>query len=67
MPRVQGEGLLVRPNAWWFRRVMRKPVIFTCREASGHFLSPFYRSGHEAWVRVEPSPLLPGRRRTGLR
>lgn len=27
---------------------------------SGHFLSPFYRSGHEAWVRVEPSPLLPG-------
>lgn len=27
---------------------------------SGHFLSPFYRAGHEAWERVEPSPLLPG-------
>lgn len=27
---------------------------------SGHPLSPFYRAGHEAWVRGEPSPLLPG-------
>ena len=27
---------------------------------SGHPLSPFYRSGHEAWVKGEPTPLLPG-------
>jgi penicillin amidase len=27
---------------------------------SGHFLSPFYRAGHEAWVKVEPLPFLPG-------
>lgn len=27
---------------------------------SGHFLSPYYRAGHEAWVRGEPTPLLPG-------
>jgi penicillin amidase len=27
---------------------------------SGHPLSPFYRAGHEAWVRGEPTPLLPG-------
>ncbi|MBM3856151.1 MAG: penicillin acylase family protein, partial [Verrucomicrobia bacterium] len=27
---------------------------------SGHPLSPFYRAGHAAWVRGEPSPLLPG-------
>lgn len=27
---------------------------------SGHPLSPFYRAGHEAWVRGEPSPFLPG-------
>jgi penicillin amidase len=27
---------------------------------SGHPLSPFYRAGHTAWVRGEPSPLLPG-------
>ena len=27
---------------------------------SGHPLSPFYRAGHAAWVRGEPTPLLPG-------
>jgi penicillin amidase len=27
---------------------------------SGHFLSPYYRAGHEAWVRGEPTPFLPG-------
>jgi penicillin amidase len=28
---------------------------------SGHPLSPFYRSSHEAWVNGQPSPFLPGR------
>lgn len=28
---------------------------------SGHFFSPFYRAGHEAWVNGEPTPFLPGR------
>ena len=27
---------------------------------SGHPLSPFYRAGHEAWVRGVPTPFLPG-------
>ncbi len=27
---------------------------------SGHPLSPFYRAGHEAWAKGEPTPLLPG-------
>ncbi|HEX9707769.1 MAG TPA: penicillin acylase family protein [Steroidobacteraceae bacterium] len=27
---------------------------------SGHPLSPFYRSGHEAWVRGDRTPFLPG-------
>ncbi|MFN0066985.1 MAG: penicillin acylase family protein [Limisphaerales bacterium] len=27
---------------------------------SGHFLSPYYRAGHEAWVKGETMPLLPG-------
>jgi len=27
---------------------------------SGHPLSPYYRAGHKAWVRGEPSPFLPG-------
>ena len=28
---------------------------------SGHPLSPFYRAGHEAWVRGQPMAFLPGR------
>jgi penicillin amidase len=27
---------------------------------SGHPLSPFYRAGHEAWMRGGPAPFLPG-------
>ena len=27
---------------------------------SGHPLSPFYRAGHDSWVRGQPSPFLPG-------
>ena len=27
---------------------------------SGHPLSPYYRAGHEAWVKGAPSPFLPG-------
>lgn len=27
---------------------------------SGHPLSPYYRAGHAAWVRGEPTPFLPG-------
>jgi penicillin amidase len=27
---------------------------------SGHPLSPHYRDGHEAWIRGEPTPFLPG-------
>jgi penicillin amidase len=34
---------------------------------SGHFLSPYYRAGHDAWVRGEPGPLLPGPTRHTLR
>lgn len=28
---------------------------------SGHPLSPYYRAGHEAWARGEPTPFLPGK------
>jgi penicillin G amidase len=27
---------------------------------SGHPLSPFFLAGHEAWVRGDPTPFLPG-------
>jgi penicillin G amidase len=28
---------------------------------SGHPLSPYYRAGHDAWVKGEPTPFLPGK------
>lgn len=28
---------------------------------SGHFLSPFWRAGHDAWVKGSPTPFLPGK------
>jgi penicillin amidase len=28
---------------------------------SGHPLSPYFRAGHEAWARGEPTPFLPGK------
>ena len=34
---------------------------------SGHPLSPFFRAGHDAWVRGEASPFLPGATRHTLR
>lgn len=34
---------------------------------SGHPLSPYYRAGHEAWVRGEPGGYLPGPARHALR
>ncbi len=34
---------------------------------SGHFLSPFYRSGHADWVKGTPRPLLPGEAKFELR
>lgn len=34
---------------------------------SGHFLSPYYRAGHDAWVRGKPMPLLPGPAKHTLR
>jgi penicillin G amidase len=34
---------------------------------SGHPLSDFYRAGHEAWLRAEPAPFLPGPARFTLK
>ncbi|TFG39510.1 MAG: hypothetical protein E4H44_01945 [Candidatus Aminicenantes bacterium] len=33
---------------------------------SGHPMSPFYRTGHDAWVNGEPTPFLPGETVTTL-
>ncbi len=60
MPRVQGTQF----------GASQRLVVAPGREAEGvlqvpggpvdHPLSPFYRAGHEAWVRGDPQPLLPG-------
>ncbi|MDO8543105.1 MAG: penicillin acylase family protein [Opitutaceae bacterium] len=60
MPRVQGpthgasERLIVSPG-----REHEGIFHMPCGQ-SAHPLSPYYRAGHSAWVRGEPSPFLPG-------
>ena len=60
MPRVQS------PRAGQSERLVVSPGresegIFTMPGGqSGHPLSPYYRAGHEAWARGDPTPLLPG-------
>lgn len=60
MPRVQGarfgasERIVVAPGH------EESGLFHMPSGQSGHFLSPFYRAGHAAWERVEPTPLLPG-------
>ncbi len=60
MPRVQGPGfgaserLAVSPGR------EEDGFFHMPTGQSGHPLSPFFRAGHEAWVRGEPAPYLPG-------
>lgn len=60
MPRVQG------PDFGASERFVVSPgheedgIFHMPAGQSGHPLSPFYRAGHEAWVRGEPTPFLPG-------
>lgn len=60
MPRVQGPGhgaseqLVVSPGR------EDEGIFHMPGGQSGHPLSPFYRAGHDAWVKGEPTPLLPG-------
>jgi penicillin amidase len=67
MPRVQGRAF----------GASNRLVVSPGREAEGylqmpggpvdHPLSPFYGAGHEAWVRGEPTPLLPGAAKHALK
>lgn len=60
MPRVQSptfgasERLVVSPGR------EAEGIFHMPGGQSGHPLSPFFRAGHEAWARGEPTPLLPG-------
>lgn len=61
MPRVQGvsngasERFVVSPGH------ESEGIFHMPGGQSGHPLSPFYRAGHAAWVRGEPTPFLPGK------
>jgi penicillin amidase len=67
MPRVQS------PRAGASQRMAVAPgreergIFHMPGGQSGHPLSPHYHDGHGAWVRGEPSPLLPGPARHTLR
>jgi len=60
MPRVQSavhgasERLVVSPGR------EAEGIFHMPGGQSGHPLSPYYRAGHDAWVKGEPTPLLPG-------
>jgi penicillin G amidase len=60
MPRVQApafgasERIVVAPGH------EETGIFHTPGGQSGHPLSPFFLAGHEAWVRGEPTPFLPG-------
>jgi penicillin amidase len=61
MPRVQG------PSSGASERFVVSPghenegIFHMPGGQSGHPLSPFFSAGHEAWVRGEPTPFLPGK------
>lgn len=60
MPRVQTRGfgasqrLVVSPGH------EDEAILHLPGGQSGHPLSPYYRAGHDAWAKGEPTPLLPG-------
>jgi penicillin amidase len=60
MPRVQSprfgqsERMVVSPGH------EAEGILHLPGGQSGHPLSPYYRAGHDAWVKGEPTPFLPG-------
>jgi penicillin amidase len=71
MPRNEIPGDLFTPRmAWGSVGASERMVVSPGREAdgimhmptgqSGHPLSPFYANSHDAWVKGEPTPFLPG-------
>ena len=71
MPAEPLPGDLYTPNMHWnanapSERMIVSPgreqegVMHMPTGQSGHPLSPYYRNSHPAWVRGEPTPLMPG-------
>ncbi|UCF66594.1 MAG: penicillin acylase family protein [Acidobacteriota bacterium] len=66
MPRVQAPSVGASARMVVSPGKERRGVLHMPCGQSGHPLSPFYRAGHDAWVRGEPTPLLPGARQHTL-
>ena len=71
MPMQRLPGDLYTPRvSWGSNAASQRMVVSPGREAegimemptgqSGHPLSPFYGNSHDAWVKGEPTPFLPG-------
>lgn len=67
MPRVQSPEFGASERFGVSPGLEREGYLHMPGGQSGHPLSPFYRAGHEAWVRGEPTPFLPGTARHVLR
>ncbi len=73
MPRAEIPGDLYTPRMMWgsvgaSERMIVSPgredrgIMHMPTGQSGHPLSPFYANSHDAWVKGEPTPFLPGAR-----
>lgn len=61
MPRVQGPGFGASERFVVSPGQEEKGIFHMPVGQSGHFLSPHYGDGHEAWEKGEPTPFLPGK------
>jgi penicillin amidase len=72
MPQRPLDGDLYTPRMHWgSNAASERMIVSPGREAegimhmptgqSGHPLSPFYANSHEAWIKGEPTPFLPGK------
>lgn len=60
MPRVQTRGFGASQRLVVCPGHEEMGILHLPGGQSGHPLSPYYRAGHAAWVKGEPTPLLPG-------
>ncbi|HEV7671445.1 MAG TPA: penicillin acylase family protein [Thermoanaerobaculia bacterium] len=61
MPRVQNAGFGASERISVSPGAEEKGIFETPIGQSGHPLSPYYMSSHEAWEKGEPTPFLPGK------
>jgi penicillin G amidase len=60
MPRIQGSSFGASERFVVAAGRESEGIFHMPGGQSGHFLSPFYRAGHDAWAQGRPTPFLPG-------